>query len=181
MKDKKINIFKMLLYAIYIFSIIFFVFKSEYGKAGLSLLCLAIAFVLNKLYSKNLTILDKNLFIVGNLFILSSFLLGSCYGLYDKIKLYDKFLHFISGFISVKIGWNILKVVAEKNVMSKVLIFMVIFFFSMGLSAVCELYEYILDALFSMDTQPGGLKDTMQDMINALIGVFIMIIYYYKK
>ena len=181
MKNKKINIFKVLLYAVYIFSIIFFVFKSEYGKVGLSTLCLVITFVLGKLYSKNLAILDRNLFIIGNLFILSSFLLGSCYGFYDKIKLYDKFLHFWSGFISVKIGWNILKVTKDKNIISKILIFFVIFFFSMGVSAVCELYEYILDVLFNMNTQPGGLKDTMQDMINALIGALIMITYYYKK
>jgi len=103
----------MLLYAIYIFSIAFFVSKNEYGEVALSVLCLVITFVLGKIYSKNLAILDRNLFIVGNLFILSSFLLGSCYGFYDKIKLYDKSLHFISGFISVKIGWNILKVTKE--------------------------------------------------------------------
>ncbi|HSQ90463.1 DUF2238 domain-containing protein [Romboutsia sp.] len=156
-------------------------FKSEYGKAGLSAACLVITFVLGKVYSKNLTILDRNLFIVGNLFILSSFLLGSCYNFYDKIKFYDKFLHFWSGFISVKIGWNILKVTKEKNIMSKILIFFVIFFFSMGISAVCELYEYTLDVLFNTNAQPGGLKDTMQDMINALIGALIMITYYYKK
>jgi len=68
MKDKKINIFKILLYTVYIFSIAFFVFKREYGEAGLSSLCLVITFVLSKAYSKNLTILDRNLYIVGNLF-----------------------------------------------------------------------------------------------------------------
>jgi hypothetical protein len=181
MKDKKINIFKILLYTVYIFSIAFFVFKREYGEAGLSSLCLVITFVLSKAYSKNLTILDRNLYIVGNLFILSSFLLGSSYHVYDKIKYYDDFLHFVSGFISVKIGWNVLKVTKEKNIVSKILIFIVIFFFSIGISGIGELSEYILDTLFNMDTQPGGLKDTMQDMIDALVGAFIMIIYYYKK
>jgi hypothetical protein len=181
MKDKKINIFKILLYTVYIFSIAFFAFKSEYGKVGLSALCLVITFILSRAYSKNLAILDINLYIVGNLFILSSFLLGSSYGLYDKIKHYDDFLHFVSGFISVKIGWNILKVTKEKNIVSKILIFIVIFFFSMGVSGACELSEYILDTLFNMDTQPGGLKDTMQDMIDSLVGAFMMIRYYYKK
>ena len=181
MKDKKINIFKILLYAVYIFSIAFFAFKGEYGKAGLSALCLVIMFALGKVYSKNLVILDRNLYIVGNLFILSSLLLGSSYGVYDKIKYYDDFLHFWSGFMSVKIGWNILKVTKEKNTVSKILIFIIIFFFSIGISGIGELSEYILDTLFNMDTQPGGLKDTMQDMIDALVGAFIMIIYYYKK
>ena len=88
---------------------------------------------------------------------------------------------FWSGFISVKIGWNILKVTKEKNTVSKILIFIVIFFFSIGISGIGEICEYALDTLFNMDTQPGGLKDTMQDMIDALVGASIMIIYYYKK
>jgi hypothetical protein len=182
MKDKKINIFKILLYAIYLFSVVFFMFKSEYGKVGLSLLCLVIVFILSKIYSKNLAILDRSLFIASNLFILFSFLLGSCYNLYDKIKYYDDLLHFISGFISVKIGWNMLSIVKNTDVNNnKLLIFIIILFFSMGISSICELSEYALDVLFKMDTQSGGLKDTMHDMIDALAGSCIMILYYTKS
>jgi uncharacterized membrane protein YjdF len=181
MKDKKINIFKILLYAIYIFSAVFFMFKSEYGKVGLSLLCLVIIFILNKIYSKNLTILDRSLFIAGNLFILFSFLLGSCYNLYDKIKYYDDLLHFASGFISVKIGWNILSSLKNININNnKLLVFVIILFFSMGISSICEISEYALDVLFNMHTQSGGLKDTMHDMIDALAGSCIMLLYYTK-
>jgi len=71
--------------------------------------------------------------------------------------------------------------ISVDNIMSKILIFIVIFFFSIGISGIGELSEYTLDTLFNMDTQSGGLKDTMQDMIDALVGTFIMIIYYYKK
>ncbi len=180
MKNKNINIFKILLYAIYLFSAVFFMFKSEYGKVGLSLLCLIIIFILNKIYSKNLAVLDRNLFIASNLFILFSFLLGSCYNLYDKIKYYDDFLHFISGFISVKIGWNILASLKNIN-NNKLLVFVVILFFSMGISSICEISEYALDVLFKMHTQSGGLKDTMHDMIDALAGSCIMILYYTKN
>ena len=181
MKNKKINYFKILLYVIYIFSIIYFVFKSEYGKGAISLICLIITFILSKMYSNNFIILDKNLFIVGNLFILSSFLLGSCYKFYDIIKYYDDVLHFLSGFISVKIGWNILKVIVPKNTPNKMLVFLVLFFFSMGIASICEISEYILDTFFNMSTQQGGLKDTMHDMIDALAGCVIMIGYYYPK
>lgn len=177
-KNKKL---KILLYITYIFSIIFFVFKNEYGKSGLSLICLVITFILSKLYSNNFSLLDKNLFIVGNLFILSSFLLGSCYNLYDKIKFYDDFLHLWSGFISVKIGWNILNVITLENISIKILVFVVLFFFAIGISGLCEISEYLLDVLFSATTQSGGLKDTMQDMIDALVGCILMIIYYYTK
>lgn len=181
MKDKKISIFNLILYIIYIFSIIFFIFKGEYGKSGLSAFCLIILFVLNKLYSKNYPIIDKSLFIVGNLFILFSFLLGSCYNLYDKIKIYDDFLHFWSGFITVKIGWNILNFLNIQNSSSKIIILVLILFFGLGISGLLEIIEYLLDVLFSKDTQSGGLKDTMQDMIDALVGCLIMCGYYLKK
>lgn len=181
MKDKKISIFNLILYIIYIFSIIFFIFKGEYGKSGFSAFCLIILFVLNKLYSKNYPIIDKSLFIVGNLFILFSFLLGSCYNLYDKIKIYDDFLHFWSGFITVKIGWNILNFLNIQNSSSKIIILILILFFGLGISGLLEIIEYLLDVVFGKDTQSGGLKDTMQDMIDALVGGLIMSGYYLRK
>jgi hypothetical protein len=51
----------------------------------------------------------------------------------------------------------------------------------MGFASVCEIIEYSLDTLFKMNTQQGGLTDTMHDMIDALFGSIIMIIYYIKK
>lgn len=179
MKYKNIKKFNILLYIIYVFSIIFFLFSKEYGKSGISLISLIITFVLTKAYLKNLAILDYSLYIIGNIFILSSFLLGSCYRLYDIIPFYDDFLHFWSGFISVKIGFNILKNTSGK--INKFLICMILFFFAMGISAICEICEYLLDVLFKMSTQSGGLKDTMMDLIDASCGAFFMIIYYYRK
>lgn len=181
MKNKKISIFNLILYIIYIFSIILFIFKGEYGKSGLSATCLIILFVLNKLYSKNYPIIDKSLFIFGNLFMLSSFLLGYCYNFYDKIKIYDDFLHFWSGFITVKIGWNILNFLNIQNSSSRIIILILILFFGLGISGFLEIIEYTLDVLFSKHTQSGGLKDTMQDMIDALVGGLIMSGYFFKK
>ena len=51
----------------------------------------------------------------------------------------------------------------------------------MGFASVFEIIEYTLDTVFKMSTQKGGLKDTMQDMIDALLGCSIMIIYYIKN
>ena len=51
----------------------------------------------------------------------------------------------------------------------------------MGFASICEIIEYSLDTIFKMNTQAGGLSDTMQDMIDALIGSVIMIIYYIRK
>lgn len=184
MDNKKVNIFKWLLYITYIASIIYFLFTGEKGKAFISFISLVIAFILSKLYFKNFLVIDKPLYIFGNLFIVASFLVGSCYGMYDIFKPYDSCLHFLSGFISVKIGWNILKylmVVTSSNLVDKLLYFLVIFFFAIGISGLCEIAEYLLDVFFKMGTQSGGLKDTMQDMIYALSSTSLMIIYYFRK
>lgn len=181
MNDKRVNIFKYILYIIYVFSIGFFLFKKDYGRFGLCVLSLVILFVLTKIYLKKSPVLDKSVYIVGNLFILFSFVLGSSYNLYDKIKIYDDLLHFWSGFITVKIGWNILKDSDVKLSAGKLWLCVVLFFFAIGISSICEIAEYLLDTYAHMKTQSGGLKDTMQDMIDASIGAIIMIIYYYNK
>ena len=179
--NKKVSFLKILLYIIYIFSIGFFLFKKDYGRVGLSVISLSILFILTKIYMNKLPFLDDRLFIVGNLFILFSFVLGSSYNLYDKIKFYDDFLHFWSGFISVKIGWNILKETDSKLSIGRLWFCIVLFLFAMGVASICEISEYLLDTYANMKTQAGGLKDTMQDMIDAFFGASIMIIYYYRK
>lgn len=180
MKDKKINIFKWVLYLIYIFSIVYFGFQKKFGGLGMSTFCLIATFVLSKLYSKKVEVLDTSLYIVGNLFILFSILLGSSYDLYN-INHYDDFLHFWSGFIGVKIAWNLLRELKVETKNNKILFFVSILLISMGISATCEVTEYIMDTGFKMKTQSGGLVDTMQDMIDALIGSVLMILYYINK
>ncbi|KKY02054.1 hypothetical protein VN21_05270 [Paraclostridium benzoelyticum] len=181
MNKNSLKIFRYLLYAIYIFSISYFLFTKDYGKSSISFLCLIILFILTKAYVKNFYVIDTPLYVVGNLFVLFSFLIGSCYGMYDIFKPYDSFLHFWSGFISLKICWNILKYYNPPNLIDKILFFIVIFFFSLGVSGLCEIVEYLLDRFFNMTTQAGGLKDTMQDMMYAMTGAFLMIIYYIRK
>ncbi|GKZ03761.1 hypothetical protein ANS017_05400 [Paraclostridium bifermentans] len=181
MNKNSLKIFRSLLYAIYIFSIGYFLFNKDYGKVSISFLCLIILYILTKAYIKNFYVIDTPLYVVGNLFVLFSFLIGSCYGMYDIFKPYDSFLHFWSGFISFKIGWNILKYYNTTTLTDKILFFIVIFFFSLGVSGLCEIVEYSLDKFFNMTTQAGGLKDTMQDMIYAMTGAFLMVIYYIRK
>lgn len=181
MNKNSLKIFRYLLYAIYIFSISYFLFTKDYGKSSISFLCLIILFILTKAYVKNFYVIDTPLYVVGNLFVLFSFLIGSCYEMYDIFKPYDSFLHFWSGFISLKICWNILKYYNPPNLIDKILFFIVIFFFSLGVSGLCEIVEYLLDRFFNMTTQAGGLKDTMQDMMYAMTGAFLMIIYYIRK
>lgn len=184
MSTKNSKKFKWLIYLIYIFSVVYFLFKGDNTKAVISFISLVIAYIISKLYFKNFNVIDTPLYIIGNLFIVASFLVGSCYGMYDIFKPYDSVLHFISGFITVKIGWNILKyifVTPPRNSLDRLLFFIVIFFFSLGVSGICEIAEYLLDQFLNMTTQSGGLKDTMQDMMYAISGALLMIIYYVKR
>lgn len=181
MDDKKLKIFNYIIFTIYTISAIFFAINKQYGEVGLSIFSLAIGaglYIINKRKPK---LVDTSLYIVLNLFILSSFILGSSYKLYDKIKVYDDFLHFWSGFIGVKIAWNLLHNTDITPKKHKVIFFVTIFMFAMGISAICEIVEYLLDTYLNMKTQSGGLKDTMQDIIDAFLGGTIMIIYYYNK
>ena len=181
MKSKKISYFNILLSIAYILSIIYFLFKKDYTDAGLCGAAFIINLILRYAYYKNLIILDKSLYIVGSLFIFSCLVLGSSFKLYDKINHYDDFLHFWSGFISIKIGYNIIKHIEINSSNNKLLVVILLFFFAMGFASVCEIIEYTLDTSFKMNTQKGGLTDTMHDMIDALIGSILMIIYYIRK
>ena len=168
MKSKKVSYFNIMLYIAYIVSIIYFLFKKDYTNAGLCTVAFIINLIILYAYYKNLIILDKSLYITASLFIFSCLVLGSSFKLYDIIKYYDDFLHFWSGFITVKIGFNIIKTIKSRKYINKLLIIMLLFFFSMGFASICEIIEYSLDTIFKMNTQAGGLSDTMQDMIDAL-------------
>lgn len=180
MDNQNAKKFNVLIFTIYILSIIYFLFKKDYSGASLSFISLVISIVLSFIYKKNIEELDFSLYIVLNLFVLASFVFGSSYKLYDKIKYYDDFLHFWSGFISVKIGWNIFKYIKLENI-NRILLFIILLLFAMGIASICEISEYLLDTIFKMETQSGGLKDTMHDMIDAFIGAILMLIYLFKK
>jgi hypothetical protein len=44
------------------------------------------------------------------------------------------------------------------------------FLFSTAAASVWEIYEYVGDVLFSLDSQGGSLVDTMEDIITGTIG-----------
>ena len=181
MISKKINYFNIIIYSVYIIYIGYFLFSKDYTNSSLCTIAFIINLILRWIYYKNFIILDNSLYIVGSLFILFCLVFGSSFKFYDSIKHYDDFLHFWSGFITVKIGFNIIKAL-EVNLFNKsLLVVILLFFFAMGFASICEIIEYSLDTFFKMNTQKGGLTDTIQDMIDALFGSILMIIYYIKK
>lgn len=168
----------LILIIAYIFSIGYFFVNKEISSVAISTVCLigsVVLYIVNQKYNK---LIDNNLYIVLVLFILFSSLLGSCYRFYDRINHYDDFLHIWSGFISVSVAFAILNYFNKDEVvikMSKIFIVIFLFMFSMGVASIWEIMEFLIDTFLGMNTQAGGLTDTIIDMIDALFGTVIMI------
>lgn len=162
----------------YIFSIVYFFMNKEIVNLSISIACLLGTIVLYIVNQKNSKLIDNNLYIVLVLFILFSSLLGTCYRFYDIINRYDDFLHVWSGFISVSVAFAILNYLNKDEVVikiSKLFIVIYLFMFSMGVASLWEIMEFLLDTFCGLNTQAGGLTDTVVDMIDALVGSIIMI------
>ena len=68
----------------------------------------------------------------------------------------------------------------RKNI-KKIFFLSYIIMFSLGISNLWEILEFTLDVLFEINCQAGGLKDTMIDMVDGLIGTVIIAPYLLKK
>ena len=117
------------------------------------------------------------------MFIFFAHFLGSIVDLYRVIEGYDKVMHFISGIFSSVIAYMYL----IKNNIKHSSLFMTIFVLAtttLG-AFLWELFEFTGDYLFNRDAQnvlTTGVSDTMFDMLLALLGAVVVILFYvYKK
>ncbi len=105
--------------------------------------------------------------------------LGSGFGFYEKIACWDMILHGYFGFVAsflifiVLINYN-----GEK--LNSILFFVIIFFITMGLAGLWEIYEFIADRILNGDAQRveesilqghTPVYDTMMDMIISISGI----------
>lgn len=177
-----VNIFNIFLNLVYIISGLYFVFiNPSIMNIGLCIFCIASSLLIEFARRKSI-IRTGSLSIVSNLFVLFSTLLGTCFGFYGIFKGYDDFLHIWSGFIAVSFAYNIL-IITNKDDLKVSVLFVVIylFMFSMGVASIWEVIEFTIDNTLGMNTQAGGLNDTMVDMVDGLIGTIIMILFYLKR
>ncbi len=184
MDRKKINIFTFFIYFIYVVSVIYFLFKKDFGSIGITALCIGINMVLLIGNKKVNRLVDNSIYIVLSLFVMASALFGSCFHFYDIIKYYDDFLHLWSGIVSTHIAYLLIKYFNKKESikdMNKIFIIIFLFMFTMGTGSIWEAIEFSLDTLFGMNTQAGGLKDTMIDIIDAFVGGVVSIPYFLGK
>ena len=184
MDRKKINIFTLVICFIYVISAIYFLLKKDFGSIGIIAFCIVVNIVLLICNKKLSRLVENNIYVILSLFVMFSSLLGSCFRFYDIINHYDDFLHLWSGIISTNIAYLLIKYFIKKEWIkdiNKIFIVIFLFMFTMGIGSLWEVMEFSLDTLFGMNTQIGGLKDTMIDIIDALVGGLVSIPYFLGK
>lgn len=183
---KKINILKLLnilLYIFYIVSVLFFSYIKKYNYAAICAGSIIATYILRIDNKKFTYLFNDTIIIMLDLFILSSLVLGTSYGLY-KINHYDDVLHIWSGSIASVFAYNIIKIYTQKEDrknIKKAFFFIFILMFSLAIAGLWEILEFSLDLLFKVNSQAGGLRDTMIDMIDGLIGTIIITPYLLRK
>lgn len=115
-------------------------------------------------------------------FIYAALFLGELRNYYDIYHWWDIMLHGFSSIILGFIGFVIIYTLHERNKIaaSPIIIAIFAFCFSMAIGAVWEIYEFVMDSFFQWNMQPGGLVDTMWDLIiDALGSLFIATVGYF--
>lgn len=173
---KKIKLLNILLYVFYGISVIYFIYIKKYNYSAICTGCIIATYILRLGNKKFGYLFNDMIIIMLNLFILFSLVLGTSYGLY-KINHYDDVLHIWSGAIGGVVAYIVINVYTKKEDrknIKRIFFFIFIFMFSLGVGNLWEILEFSLDVLFKVNCQAGGLKDTMIDMIDGLIGTLII-------
>ena len=112
-------------------------------------------------------------------FIFLTLFLGWIEQFYDRIPLWDKFLHFQSGLLLATTGFVLVYVLNEQHTKRLSLSpGFVAFFattFSIAMAVVWEIFEFVADTV-TRDTywQEVGVADTMNDLIANVVGALMI-------
>jgi hypothetical protein len=109
------------------------------------------------------------------LFIYASLFLGEVHGYYTYYWWWDLVLHTGSALTFGFIGFITLYILFKGNKVraAPITIALFAFFFSLGIGALWEIFEFAMDQLFGLNMQKSGLIDTMWDLIADGIGALI--------
>ena len=177
---KKINkIFASILLLIGAYYLVKYIKEDNITKT-LTCLCVPILVVLPKFIKKYVN--DKLIFIYY-FYIFILMILGCLARFYGVFEYYDVFAHFMFGFLGSIIAVYLLNCFKLQN---KNIIFNIIFIISLtlALASLWEIFEYFASIIFKSDVQnvlKTGVRDTMEDIISALISSVIFIITYIFK
>lgn len=116
-------------------------------------------------------------------FIFATLFLGEVGNFYEKFWWWDLVLHTSSGVLLGLFGFMVLYLLNETETVSVHMrpsfLALFAFFFSVGLGAIWEIFEFSMDQLFGLTMQkpmrgdPSGLTDTMWDLIVDTLGAAI--------
>lgn len=117
------------------------------------------------------------------IFTCISIFLGSLCHLFKLTIWFDSFSHFTWGILSSLAAIYILdklKMYDKKNVLFNIVF---IFVFSLATSGFWEICEFTVDNVLGSDTQRAatGVFDTMKDIIVALLGNILFLVWYYYE
>lgn len=111
--------------------------------------------------------------VLAVLFIFASLFLGNVRGYYVRFWWWDLALHTASGFLLGIVGFLLVYVLNEKEdielSMSRKFVALFAFMFSVGLGAIWEIFEFVMDLTLGTTMQK-GLVDTMGDLIVDCVG-----------
>lgn len=116
------------------------------------------------------------------IFALLGLILGSILNFYKLFPGFDKFTHFISGFVSSVVALVFLK---KANLLKgkQPIWFSILFIicFSLAVASIWEFFEFFCDKFTGADAQyvqSTGVNDTMEDMLVAFLGSILFSLYY---
>lgn len=111
-------------------------------------------------------------------FVYMSLFLGEVQGYYLRFWWWDLVLHAGSGFLLGILGFLLVYVLNEKRGVELGLhpLFVAVFafMFAMGMAAIWEIFEFIMDQVLGLNMQQSGLVDTMWDLIVDGVGAFFI-------
>lgn len=129
-------------------------------------------------------------------FIYFAVFIGTGFHYYNKIKLWDKFLHCWSAALLVALGLALISLFFKKEALIKMSPFFIVLFgfcFALSMGVFWEFYEFTFDKLLGMNMQRfatstginfngrQALMDTMGDLFTNALGAFLFSLYAYIK
>lgn len=119
------------------------------------------------------------------LFCYCAFCLGTALRWYDRVPVYDKLMHLVSGLLFYCVGFMLYSAFSRSRPYRLtddwVLQMTYAFFFSMAIAVVWEIYEFLCFLLMGHDAQnhlDTGVFDTMYDLIFCFLGTLVPAVFY---
>lgn len=163
--------------ALIVIAAIFFAERGNWASAGSTILILLLMMVPSALKERYRFYLPFSLDLGISVFVFLTLFLGEVARFYERVPLWDIFLHIQSGFLLGAAGYVFLYILNEhqklKLRLSPGFISLFAVAFSLSLEAIWEIVEFLGDMAFGTRMQLSG-ADTMWDIVANLLGALII-------